>query len=146
MNILELLKTFVCAFIAAFGFGGLLRAPKRALVPSSIIGALGYLCYILLVSAGLSESVAMFISAFGASLSAQFAARRMKIIATVFVIVSMLPLIPGLGLYRAMRAFAVGDTALGADTASQTMILILMIALGVGLGTSVMGLGRVVRK
>lgn len=73
---------------------------------------------------------------------AQIAARRLKMIATVFVTIAILPLVPGVGLYRAMSALATGDMMAGASIAAHTMALILMIALGIGLGTALVGADR----
>ena len=77
-----------------------------------------------------------------AALGAQIAARRLKMIATVFVTIAILPLVPGVGLYRAMSALATGDMMAGASIAAHTMALILMIALGIGLGTALVGADR----
>lgn len=135
--IAELIKALLCGFVAGLGFGGLLHAPRRALGVSSLIGALGYVCYFALLHLGLSEAVAMFTGAFLSSVAAQIAARRMRMIATIFVTVAIIPLVPGLGLYRAMSAFGSGGVELGAAIVAQTMTLILMIALGVGFGSSI---------
>ena len=88
------------------------------------------------------EPAAMFIGALVAALGAQIAARRLKMIATVFVTIAILPLVPGVGLYRAMSALATGDMMAGASIAAHTMALILMIALGIGLGTALVGADR----
>lgn len=66
---------------------------------------------------GAAETAAMFIGALVAALGAQIAARRLKMIATVFVTIAILPLVPGVGLYRAMSALATGDMMAGASIA-----------------------------
>ena len=88
----------------------------------------------------------MFLGAVVAALGAQIAARRLKMIATVFVTIAILPLVPGVGLYRAMSALATGDMVAGASIAAHTMALIVMIALGIGLGTALVGADRGVRR
>ena len=77
-----------------------------------------------------------------ASIGAQLNARRLKMIATVFVTIAILPLVPGLGLYRAMSAFAQGQTALGASTLAHAMALVVMIALGIGFGAALRRPGK----
>ena len=67
-------------------------------------------------------------------------------IATVFVTIAILPLVPGLGLYRAMSALATGDMSLAASMAAHTMALILMIALGIGLGSALAGAHRSAKR
>ena len=66
-------------------------------------------------------------------------------IATVFVTIAILPLVPGVGLYRAMSALATGEMTAGASIAAHTMALIVMIALGIGLGTALVGADRGVK-
>ena len=56
-------------------------------------------------------------------------------IATIFVTIAILPLVPGLGLYRAMSTVAQGQTGAGLAIAASTMASILMIALGIGCGS-----------
>ncbi|MEG0740581.1 MAG: threonine/serine exporter family protein [Clostridia bacterium] len=138
----EIVRVLACSFVAAIGFGALLHAPQKALCWGGIIGAAGYLCYWLLMTYSTNESAAMFVGALFAATCAQVAARGLKMIATVFVTIAIIPLVPGLGLYRAMSAFAQGDMAQGASVAAHTMALILMIALGIAMGTALFGAGR----
>ena len=133
---------FFSSLVAGGCFGALLYAPRKAIVWGGMLGAAGYLCYWGILQTGTAESVAMFAGALIAALGAQFAARRLKMIATVFVTIAILPLVPGVGLYRAMSAVAQGQTAAGLAIAAQTMALILMIALGIGLGSALLGATR----
>ena len=64
-----------------------------------------------------------------AALGGHLAARKVKMIATAFVTIAIMPLVPGLGLYRAMSAMEQGDMSLGAATGAHSMVLILMISL-----------------
>ncbi len=128
--------------LAGAGFGALLYAPRKAIFWGGLLGAAGYFAYWGLMAAGVAETVAMFFGALLASVGAQLAARKLKMIATVFVTIAILPLVPGVGLYRAMSAIATGDLAGGGGTAAHTMALILMIALGIGLGSAIAGTGR----
>ncbi|MEG0270608.1 MAG: threonine/serine exporter family protein, partial [Clostridia bacterium] len=132
----------VSSFVAGIGLGALFYAPRKAMLWGAALGAAGYLCYWLALEWGASEAVAMFMSAFLAAMGAQCAAKRLHMIATIFVTIAILPLVPGLGLYRAMSAIAMGQTGAGLATAAQTMALILMIALGVGLGSALLGAGK----
>ena len=137
---------FASSMAAGGCFGALLYAPRKAILWGGLLGAAGYLSYWLALSAGNAETAAMFVGALVAALGAQLAARRLKMIATVFVTIAILPLVPGAGLYRAMSALATGDMAAGASIAAHTMALIVMIALGIGLGTALAGTDRGVRR
>ncbi len=139
---IETVVLFFSSLLAGGGFGALLYAPRRAILWGGLLGAVGYISYFAAMRLGAAETAAMFVGALIASAGAQLAARRLKMIATVFVTIAILPLVPGLGLYRAMSAFAMGRMEAGASVASHTMALIVMIALGLGLGSALFGANR----
>jgi len=132
----ETIVIFLSSTLAGAGFGGLLYAPRKALLWGGLLGGVGFTAYWLAMQAGAGETAAMFVGALIASMGAQLSARRLKMIATVFVTIAIIPLVPGLGLYRAMRAFAQGQTALGASTLAHAMALVVMIALGIAIGAA----------
>ena len=126
----------VSAFIGAFGFGMLLHAPARALPVGAALGAAGYGLYWALPLLGCPDALSMFLGAFLAAALSQLAARKMQMISTIFVTIAILPLVPGLGLYRAMSAWGQGLTEQGSQVAVESMTLVLMIALGVAVGAA----------
>ncbi len=133
---------FISSYFAGAGFGLLMSAPRKAVVWGAFLGAVGYIIYWLCMQAGVAETVAMFLGALAAAVGTQIAARRFKMIATVFVTIAILPMVPGLGLYRAMSALAQGALASGGTIAAHTMALIVMIALGIALGSALAGIPR----
>lgn len=76
----------------------------------------------------------MFLAALLGSMLAQQLARRMHMIATIFVLLAIVPLVPGLGLYRFMELLGSGQTAQGARVGVAAMSSIAMLALGIGVG------------
>ena len=96
----------ISSFIGTLGFAIFMHAPKRAWLPASAIGGVAYLVYWALQEFGVNEPMAIFIGALLGSILGQYLARRMKMIATIFVLLSMIPLVPGLGLYRCMQFLA----------------------------------------
>ena len=133
--LLSAVRIFFSAFFGTMGFALLLHAPKRAWLPASVIGAAAYTLYWLLEQAGMSMPPSIFIGALAGSMLAQGCARRMRMIATIFVTLSIVALVPGLGLYRCMALLAQGENAAGLRTGVEAMTTILMIALGVGVGS-----------
>ena len=63
-------------------------------------------------------------------------ARVMKAPATIFLIVGIIPLVPGGGLYYTMEALLSGDTALFAQTGLETAACAGAIAVGVSMVSS----------
>ena len=69
------------------------------------------------------------------SMLGQYLARRMQMIASIFVLLAMIPLVPGLGLYRFMSYLAQEMYGAGADAGVRAMVYIVMIALGLAMGS-----------
>lgn len=128
------LRMFASAFFGTLGFALLLHAPRKAWLPASAIGAVAYTLYWLLHEAGLGMSMSVFIGALTGSLMAQGCARRMRMIATIFITLSIVAMVPGLGLYSCMALLAQGETAAGLRAGVEAMATITMIALGLGVG------------
>ncbi len=123
------------SFAGTLGFAMLLHAPRRAWLPASLVGGVAYLVYWLLMLAGAGDPAANFVAALLGSLIAQGCARRMRMIATVFITLSIVPLVPGLGLYRCMALLGQHQNAAGLQAGVGAMTSILMIALGIGMGS-----------
>ncbi len=132
--ILEGFIKLISSFVGTLGFAIFMHAPKRAWFPASAIGGVAYLLYWELQESGVTEPMAIFIGALLGSILGQYCARRMKMIATIFVLLSMIPLVPGLGLYRCMHFLAQEMYGAGADAGVRAMVDIVMIALGLAVG------------
>lgn len=123
------------SFVGTLGFAIILNAPRKAWLPASAIGALAEGVYWGLLQCAVYEPVAMFLGALLGSALAQYCARRMCMIATVFIVLAIIPLVPGLGLYRCMSFLAQQMYSAGASAGVGAMADIVMIALGVAMGS-----------
>ena len=133
--ILQGLIKLVSSFIGTLGFAIFMHAPRKAWLPASAIGGAAYLLYWSLLQLGMYEPLAIFIGALLCSILGQYCARRMQMIATIFVLLSMIPLVPGLGLYRCMHFLAQEMYSAGADAGVRAMVDVVMIALGLAVGS-----------
>ena len=133
--IMEGLIKLAASFVGTLGFAIFMHAPKRAWLPASAIGGVAYLLYWILLQLGLYEPTAIFIGALLGSVLGQYLARRMQMIASIFVLLSMIPLVPGLGLYRCMSFLAQEMYSAGADAGVRAMVDVVMIALGLAVGS-----------
>ena len=133
--LLDLLRTLLASIAATWGFSVLLHAPRRSWLFASLIGGVSFTLYWLLVYLGAPDPASVFASAFAGSLLAQLCARRLRMIATIFVTLSIVPMVPGLGLYRCMALLGQGQSSAGAQTGVSAMVTIMMIALGIGVGS-----------
>ena len=136
MNMLvQGLVKLVSSFIGTLGFAIFMHAPRKAWFLASAIGGVAYLLYWALLQFGLYEPLAIFLGALLGSMLGQYCARRMQMIASIFVLLSMIPLVPGLGLYRCMHFLAQEMYSAGADAGVRAMVDIVMIALGLAMGS-----------
>ena len=130
----QIIRAVLGAFFGAVGFAMLVHVPKRAWFVSGLIASLSYLLYWLLTYLGLPDPMAIFIGSLFGSLVGFLSARLMKIIGTVFLMSAVIPVVPGLGLYRMMAALGQGQLAVGAKTGIQAMITVARMARGLGAG------------
>lgn len=133
----ELVRILLMSFLGTLGFALLLHAPRKAWLPASLIGGVSYTLYIALMELGAPGAAAIFCGALAGSLLAQLCARKMRMIATIFVTLSIVSLVPGLGLYRCMEYLGADKNALGLQAGVSAMTDIMMIALGLGVGSLV---------
>jgi uncharacterized membrane protein YjjB (DUF3815 family) len=112
----------------------LVHVPRRSWLASGVIAAFSYLVYWISLRLGLSDPSSIFLGSLFGSLAGQLCARRMKIIGTVFLMSAIVPVVPGLGLYRMMAFLGQGRIEDGVSMGLSAMITIGMIALGLGAG------------
>ncbi len=136
------LLIFLSSTVGTFGFAIFMHAPKRAWHQASLIGGASYLLYWALLQLAVYEPLSIFLAALLGSLLGQFCARKMRMIATIFLVLAMIPLVPGLGLYRCMSFLAQGMYTEGAKAGVGAMVDIVMIAFGLGIGSYVFRLFR----
>ena len=125
---------FLAGLLGAGGFAGLLAAPRKTLLQSALLGGGVYLLYVLLSLR--SEAVGMLACGVVSSLGAQWMARQFHHVSTLYEAAAILPLVPGLGLYRAMRSIGEGAYREGAAMAAEAMGLILLISVGLAVGSA----------
>jgi uncharacterized membrane protein YjjB (DUF3815 family) len=139
----EIIRALAGSFFGTVGFAMLVHIPKRAWLPSGLIAAFSYLVYWVSLRLELSDPSSIFLGSFIGSLAGLLCARKMKIIGTVFLMSAIVPVVPGLGLYRMMSFLGQGRIMDGANMGIRAMITIAMIALGLGAGT---GLDRILHS
>jgi uncharacterized membrane protein YjjP (DUF1212 family) len=138
---------------AALGMMGLAIAqdiPRRALAPTLVMGAAGWLAVALLAQRGSGSGWAVYLLAATVVGFIGVAAATWQSSATsVYLGVAVLPLVPGFTLYKAMLALAQGrsgvTSALG-DVALISMALAIGVAVGVALGHNLISGQRVLAQ
>lgn len=123
----QVLGAFIGVMAIAINFG----VPKKFLIHSGINGALGWLVYLLLSSRGISSVVSMFYSAIVIAIISHTFARIFKTPVTLFLISGILPLVPGLGMYRIVHYILANDYSMAGVYLNETIQIAGMIALAI---------------
>ncbi len=124
------------AGLATMCFCTLLRAPARSVLPVSLLGAAAYAAFWLLENAlGCGQTLSLFLASMAIAFLCELLARRMRMIATVFLCVALVPLVPGLGLYRTMRELLLNQYEEALPLLLQTLFAVGAIALGAAIGS-----------
>nr|WP_320038627.1 threonine/serine exporter family protein [uncultured Bacteroides sp.] len=93
------------AAIASIGFAVISNPPRKAILVSAFLAAVGHgLRYCLLHSTSLDIASASFIAAFSIGMLSIFFAKRIHCPAEVFSFPSLLPMIPGMFAYKTILA------------------------------------------
>lgn len=122
----------LAAMFASAAFGWLLRQPRQTMVYTSLIGVNGYVIYLLMDQ----TAMAYFVAALAVGLLCELTARITQMATTLFLVSAIIPLVPGLGLYRAMMYIAQEDFQRALSTGVETVTGIGAIALALTLATT----------
>ena len=122
-----------CAFWACVGFTLMFNIHGLGKLIAGLGGALGWLVYLL---AG-STIFAAFLAAASIGVFAEVMSRVRRCPVTGYVLVALLPLVPGGGIYYAMRHCVAGETSLFLSTLLHTFGMAAALAVGAMLASSI---------
>ena len=125
-----------CFFAAAL-FALIFRTPLRLIVPASLAAVAGYALSLWAGARIGAEWAGVFFGSLLAALIGEWMARRFRAPATIFLTVSVIPMVPGAGLYNTMLALVQNRYADAAEAGSNTMLAAGAIALGISIAASV---------
>ncbi len=110
------------------------HAPRRTLPFAGLAGAAGWGTLVGVTGLGLSAPIASAAAALVIGLGSATVAPRQRVPALVHVAAGIVPLLPGLAIYRGLRALAEGDSAGGIAELGQAVAIGLALAAGALLG------------
>ena len=122
----------VCAFAACIGFTLLYNIHGPGRIICGFGGALGWLVY-LLCGSGISGA---FLAAASVGLYSEIMSRLRKCPVSGYLLVALLPLVPGGGVYYAMSYCIAGETDLFLDKLLNTLGIAAALAVGSMLASS----------
>ncbi len=125
------LRDFVACFGASAFYCIIMSLPKKAIWISSLSSALTYMVYRFAFLSIESEYMGYLAASCFAALSAEILARVCKMPATIFIFPAIIPLVPGIGLYRTMLCLVQSDMSGFASEGTKTLIISGIIAVTV---------------
>ncbi len=132
---MDILISCLYAFLGCVGFCIVFEVKQfRYILVASLSGSFGWAVCLLLENAGHSGYL---IATIAVAMTAEIFARLYKCPATVFLVIGIIPLVPGSGIYYAMHHLVSGNYTSFADTAMQTAVCAGSIAVGVSVVTAI---------
>ncbi len=132
---INILVQLLTAFLGSLGFGLLFGLRSEHLIPASLGGMIAWGIYLSVYAMVPGIFLANLCASIFALVYAELLAHWRKSPATLFVIISIIPLVPGSSLYYTMEAAVIGDLTRARECGNQTLVAALAIAAGISLGT-----------
>jgi len=127
---LQLLWEAIAAFLSAYGFCYILEAPKRLFLPSSLVAVVCWILYLVGGLLGFASAWSALLASAAVYLFSYVLARRLKAPVSVFLIIAILPLVPGFNIYRTIYCMITGEGST-AEALAATLLMAGAIALGI---------------
>ncbi len=131
---MEYIVMGLASAVSIFFFALSVRSGRKNSAIAGVLGGISFVLYMWL-STLLSQVGAVFLATLFGCLCAEAVARLLKAPATVFSIPIIIPLVPGLMLYRTMFSFGQGDNSGGVNGAVSTLLIAGSMSLAVTLAT-----------
>lgn len=128
---METVIQVIGAFFAVVTIAVLNGVPKKYLLYSGTVGAAGWAVYLLMQYMEINEAVAMFLATLVVAIVSHVYARLLKAPVTLFLVCGILPLVPGVAMYRVVYYLLISDTVTAGHYAVTTASVTGAIALAV---------------
>ncbi len=133
-SVLKHLLTLLFSSLATAFFALSVKSQTKTAVFAGVLGGVGYVTYVLLGFC-MSDIGAVFLATLLACLLAECAARPLKTPATVISIPAIIPLVPGVSLYKTLLVFGSGDNTGGATMLVHTLLVAGSMSVAVTMAT-----------
>ena len=131
MSPLELMLQVVSAFIGVVAVAVLFQVPRKNLVLAGVTGAAGWFLELVAEEVSGNALLSYFLAAFLVAVLSQIFARVSKAPVTLYLVTGILPLVPGVGMYRTVYYLLQSNHAMTGYYLSYTLQIAGMIALAI---------------
>lgn len=118
------LMQLLLSYLGTIAFGVLTNIPRKAFHACGITGMISWLIFLFLREHSFGIGSANYFAAFFIGLASVYFSRRKKIPMIIFIVPSIVPLVPGAPAYQAVREFVLGNSRVGV----QNMLTVILTA------------------
>ncbi|MBQ6776000.1 MAG: threonine/serine exporter family protein [Synergistaceae bacterium] len=133
----EAVIQLVTAFVGSLGFALLFGMRRRHLFYASLGGLVSWGIYLGVLELSGNVFFSCLLASMFAMVYSEQMARFRKCPATLFIIIAIIPLVPGSSLYYFMSYAVLGEMETSASYGHQTVIWVLAIAAGISFVTAI---------
>lgn len=126
-----LLMQFVFSFIGTLFFSMVFEVPKKQLILSGLIGAIGWTAYLEVAEISGSVVFGNFAAALVIAVLSEWLSVCRKVPVTVLFIPGVLPIVPGVAIYRMAYYLVMGDSQLAKENFLLMLTISSVIALAI---------------
>lgn len=118
------------SFFAGLGFGVIFNIHDKRLLAAALGGTIGYTTYLVLTTNGVDAIMALFIASIVFSTYSEICARKFRAPVIAFLIIALIILVPGKGMYYTMLEVIQGNSGQALLTGINTLASAGALALG----------------
>ncbi len=133
---MDIIINTVFSFTASLCFAVVFNIRDKNLVFSAIGGMIGWMLFYGLSFVIQDDIIKYFVASVAVSFYSRYMAKRTKSPVLVFLVVAIIPLVPGYSIYKTMENLLMADTQTFIDSAVYTFKVAMVIATGFLLSTS----------
>ena len=128
-----LLIRSLAAGLGTIAFALMFRVRRRHFVDCGVMGTITWLMYMLCIRIWNNEAIAVFVSGFSAVLASRVLAVLRRCPATVFLMTSLIPLLPGISLYRSIYYLLMGSAQISMHFGKLCFLTAFTIAVSIAI-------------
>lgn len=130
MSINQLLASFAYAYIACLAFSFIFNLRGRFIALAPLGSSISWIVYNLMAFTN-ADLLQYFIATMAVSIYSEILARKYKAPVTMFLIIGLLPLVPGAGIYYTMEYAVAGNQLEFYNSLVHTLAIAGCLALGI---------------
>lgn len=146
-NVLQqLILPCLYSLIASIAFGVQFNIKLRHMIMAGIGGTLTQFIFLAFELSGTAEMLCYFFSAVAVSMYSEIMARRLHVPVNMYLVVGIIPLVPGGYIYNTMITLIGGDVESFSHQFAETVGIAGSIAMGVFAVSALVRLTRIIMK